>query len=226
MENASQQSNRLHPLIATAAGAVIVVSMVGVAAMTGVLPPAHGSAGTPAAATAALAPTGPTAQAAAAAPQLATPVSPRPHIYRVPHPGLTAARYASAPDYNPEPRHYPERQQRTAASQDVGTVEAITPITQPGQGTGLGAVSGAVAGGLLGHQIGGGNGRIVATVLGALGGGVAGNMVEQRVRADTEYQVRVRMEDGSSRVVTYHQQPDVGVGQRVRVGNGTLLGSV
>ncbi len=223
MENASQQSSRLHPLIATAAGAVIVVSMVGVAAMTGLLPPAHGSAGAPVAAPAALAPTGPTTAVAA---QPATPASPRPRIYRVSHPGLTAARYSSTPDYNPEPHHYPERQQRGAASQDVGTVEAITPITQPGQGTGLGAVGGAVAGGLLGHQIGGGNGRIVATVLGALGGGVAGNVVEQRVRADTEYQVRVRMEDGSSRVVTYHQQPDVGVGQRVRVGNGTLLGSV
>lgn len=223
MENTSQQSNRLHPLIATAAGAVIVVSMVGVAAMTGLLPAAHSSAGTPSATSAALAPTGPTAAVAA---QPATPASPRPRIYQVSHSGRTAARYSSTPDYNPGPHNYPERQQRRAASQDVGTVEAITPITQPGQGTGLGAAGGAVAGGLLGNQIGGGNGRIVATVLGALGGGVAGNLVEQRVRADTEYQVRVRMEDGSSRVVTYRQQPDVGVGQRVRVGNGTLLGSV
>ena len=91
----------------------------------------------------------------------------------------------------------------------------------------VGSVVGcALVGGLLGHQIGGGNGRTAATVLGALGGGVAGNMVKQRVRSDTEYQVRVRMDDGSSRVVNYQQQPNIGIGQRVRVENGAIAGTV
>ncbi|MCY0856374.1 glycine zipper 2TM domain-containing protein [Cupriavidus sp. D39] len=214
MENTSQQPNRLHPLIATAAGAVIVASLIGVAAMTGLLPTVHGNDATP------LAPQAlPAAMASGMAPaygtmQPAAPAVARPRIHTVSH--ATHAERAASPGW----------QQHVAINSNVGTVESITPITQQGQASGLGAVGGAVAGGLLGHQIGGGNGRTVATVLGALGGGVAGNMVEQRVRSDTEYQVRVRMEDGSSRVVTYHQQPDVGVGQRVRVENGGITGTV
>lgn len=211
MENTRQQPNRLHPLIATAAGAVIVASLIGVAAMTGLLPTVHGNDMTP------LAPQAPPAAMASGmtpaygAMQPAAPAVARPRIRTVSH-----AERAASPGW----------QQHVAINSNVGTVESITPITQQGQASGLGAVGGAVAGGLLGHQIGRGNGRTVATVLGALGGGVAGNMVEQRVRSDTEYQVRVRMEDGSSRVVTYHQQPDVGVGQRVRVENGGITGSV
>lgn len=212
MENTSQQSNRLHPLMATAAGAVIVASLVGVAAMTGILPKAHGNDGAPAASQIAQAATA--SNGTAAAIQAAAPAAPRPHI-------RTISRPASA-----EPAYRPEPHRRVAVNQNVGTVESITPVTQQGQGTGLGAVGGAVAGGLLGHQIGGGNGRTVATVLGALGGGVAGNMVEQRVRSDTEYQVRVRMDDGSSRVVTYQQQPNIGIGQRVRVENGAIAATV
>jgi uncharacterized protein YcfJ len=40
--------------------------------------------------------------------------------------------------------------------------------------TGVGAIGGAVVGGLFDHQIGGGRGRILATVAGAPGGGLAG----------------------------------------------------
>jgi uncharacterized protein YcfJ len=40
-----------------------------------------------------------------------------------------------------------------------------------------GGVGGALLGGILGHQIGGGSGRDVATVLGALGGAVVGSQV-------------------------------------------------
>lgn len=217
MEDTSQQSSRLHPLVATAASAVIVASLAGVAAMTGLLPTVHGNDATPLAPQALPAP--PAAMASGMAPaygttQPAAPAVARPRLHTVSH-AAYAGRAAST-----------GWQQQAAANANVGTVESITPITQQGQASGLGAVGGAVAGGLLGHQIGGGNGRTVATVLGALGGGFAGNMVEQRVRSDNEYQVRVRMQDGSSRVVTYHQQPDVGVGQRVRVENGGITGTV
>ncbi|MFH7456679.1 glycine zipper 2TM domain-containing protein, partial [Pseudomonas syringae group genomosp. 7] len=43
----------------------------------------------------------------------------------------------------------------------------------------VGSVIGAVAGGLLGNQIGGGNGKKIATVPGAVGGGYAGNKVQE-----------------------------------------------
>ncbi len=42
-----------------------------------------------------------------------------------------------------------------------------------------GTVIGAVAGGLIGHQIGGGNGKTLATVGGAVAGGYAGNQIQK-----------------------------------------------
>ena len=41
-----------------------------------------------------------------------------------------------------------------------------------------GTAIGALAGGLLGHQVGGGKGRTLATVAGAVGGGYAGNRIQ------------------------------------------------
>jgi uncharacterized protein YcfJ len=43
-----------------------------------------------------------------------------------------------------------------------------------------GAVVGAVVGGLLGNQVGGGNGKKLATVAGAVGGGFAGREIDRR----------------------------------------------
>jgi len=76
-----------------------------------------------------------------------------------------------------------------------------------GQGSGLGAVGGAVVGGLLGNQVGGGRGKDVMTVVGAVGGGVAGNEVEKRVKATKSYEVTVRLNDGSSRVISEASVP-------------------
>lgn len=45
-----------------------------------------------------------------------------------------------------------------------------------------GTVIGAVAGGVLGHQIGGGTGKTIATVAGAAGGGYAGNQVQKNMQ--------------------------------------------
>jgi uncharacterized protein YcfJ len=50
----------------------------------------------------------------------------------------------------------------------------------------LGTGIGAVVGGLLGHQVGGGNGKTLATVAGAAAGGYAGNKIQQKTQeADT-----------------------------------------
>jgi uncharacterized protein YcfJ len=50
-----------------------------------------------------------------------------------------------------------------------------------------GSVLGAVAGGVLGHQIGNGRGKDVATVVGALGGGYAGNQVQGSMQNNDTY---------------------------------------
>ncbi|ACR69504.1 glycine zipper 2TM domain-containing protein [Edwardsiella ictaluri] len=53
-----------------------------------------------------------------------------------------------------------------------------------------GSLLGAVAGGVLGHQVGGGRGRDVATVLGALGGGYAGNQIQGTMQQNDTYTTR------------------------------------
>jgi outer membrane lipoprotein SlyB len=97
-----------------------------------------------------------------------------------------------------------------AACSTCGVVEAVTPVTKKGDGTGVGAVGGAVVGGLIGSQIGGGRGQDAMTVVGAVGGGLAGHEIEKRQRATTVYAVKVRMQDGSTRTVTQSSAPAVG----------------
>ena len=110
--------------------------------------------------------------------------------------------------------------QRVATCTNCGVIEAVRPVQQKGQGTGLGAVAGGVVGGALGNQMGHGNGRAAMTILGAIGGGLAGNEVEKRTRSETVYEVSVRMDDGSLRTITQHTAPATGA--RVAVEGQTL----
>ena len=88
-----------------------------------------------------------------------------------------------------------------AACADCGVIESTREVTSKGEGSGIGAVGGAVVGGLLGNQVGSGRGNTVATAIGAVGGAVAGNEVEKRVKTNKSYDVTVRLDDGSSRVI-------------------------
>ena len=232
MDNQNQttpQKQRLHPLIATAAGAVIVASLAATAAITGVFPKATSSneqngqtqaaliASQPAVDTAAAASAALAAQAQqqaaeqAAAQQKAAEqkaavaqAEPKP----APRPAAPHRRHTTAP----QPPQYAQQPSAPAQSycQSCGTVVAITQTRTPGQSSGIGAVGGAAAGGLLGNQFGNGNGRTAMTIIGALGGGLAGNQVEKQVRAETDYQVQVQMESGATRTFTYRNPPPFG----------------
>jgi outer membrane lipoprotein SlyB len=48
------------------------------------------------------------------------------------------------------------------------------------------------------------------TVIGAVGGGLAGHEIEKRARAETIYEVRVRLDDGSVRTITQKTAPTPG----------------
>lgn len=109
------------------------------------------------------------------------------------------------------------------ACRSCGTVDSIIPIEQAGQGSGAGAVLGGVIGGVLGHQVGGGRGRDVATVAGAVGGAVLGNQVEKNSKSSRSYDVRVRMEDNTFSTVRYNSEPNVRIGDKVRVEDGRLV---
>src|SRR3954471_19786807 len=84
---------------------------------------------------------------------------------------------------------------------DCGVIESTREIDAKGTGSGVGAVAGGVAGALVGNQFGHGTGNTIMTVAGAAGGALAGNEIEKRVKTAKSYEVTVRLEDGSSRVI-------------------------
>ncbi len=132
-------------------------------------------------------------------------------------------RERGTPTNNPaQPSAPPATAARTC--HQCGTVESITPITQEGQASGIGAVAGGLLGGLLGNQVGGGEGKTLATMAGVVGGAWAGNTVEKRMKPHTSYRVSVRMDDGSLRSIE-QASPSVGVGSRVQV-QGSVLSPV
>jgi outer membrane lipoprotein SlyB len=219
----SETQRRIHPLTAAAAIAVIVFSAVGVAVMTGAIPSSTSrEAPAPIAATEAPAP-----KPAAAEPAPVTRAAPSPAAE--PAPARRAApakepvrksapaeqRVAQAPAATPAPA-------RAAVCQECGIVDSIQVTEQQGEGTGLGAVAGGVAGGLLGSQIGGGSGKKIATVAGAAAGAYGGHQVEKHLKSTKRWDVRVFMEDGSTRTITHDTEPAFKPGDQVRVVDGKL----
>ena len=171
---------RTHPLMLGAAASVMVVSLVGAAAIGGLLPNARSD------------------KTETAAPK-SVPVA--------------AGAQHAAP--------------RPAARSDVcvqcGTVESIHMVEVKGNATGLGAAAGGVTGAVIGNQMGRGNGNTAMTILGAAGGALAGNAIEKNVKKQYSYRVKVRMDDGTFRVLPQTGAPAVDVGERVRVGNGSVI---
>ena len=100
---------------------------------------------------------------------------------------------------------------------ECGVVQSVHEVDTKGSGSGAGAVGGAVVGGVLGHQVGDGDGRKVATVVGAVGGALIGNEIEKQVRTAKSYEISVRLEDGSTRVITEASEPSWRPGDKVRV---------
>ena len=214
-------TTRIHPLIAGAAVSVILVSLVGVAAITGVLPTSHGT-GAPVAnymPPAAQIDNDSQASRNATLPvqALTSPATQYPPAApAVPQASLqqqAAAQYQEPPQPAPAPQ----------ICKTCGKVQSVRIVQHQAKPTGVGVVAGAVLGGVLGNQVGGGNGRSLATVAGAVGGGYAGNEIEKRSHTTTSYQVEVRMEDGHIRHFSYAAQPGWHAGDHVRVVKGRLV---
>ncbi|MGF6814045.1 outer membrane lipoprotein SlyB [Paraburkholderia atlantica] len=247
----STQPRRLHPLIAVAAGAVLVASLVATAAITGVFPKASGNGAqndqTHAAQVStqvpgvvdSAAPVNPSAQQQQVQAQPAAQPAPAPapapvqqqqyaqqqqqYARQQQAQAAPQSQYAQQLEPQAAPQYAQQSAPQAAHCSNCGTVVAISAVRHEGHGTGIGAVGGAVAGGVVGNQFGAGSGRTAMTLLGALGGGLAGNSVEKHLRSTTSYSVRVRMEDGKTRYFTYHEAPPFHDGERVRVQNGGLV---
>jgi outer membrane lipoprotein SlyB len=244
-----QAHTRLHPLLSTAAVSVIVLSVAGVGALTGVLPQSRGNTQgaaeqkslqvAPAAAPAAAGVAAPASSPAAApapdakpvrkavvrtsAPRRAEPVA----VQRPAYDEQEYDRYeqyerdASGAEMRAEPRPAPMRLAQPACT-SCGTVESVREVATQGQGTGLGAVAGGITGAVIGKQFGHGSGKTAMTILGAAGGAFAGHKIEEKVRSSSRWDVTVRLDDGSYRTVTLEQQPAWRSGDRVRLLNGAL----
>lgn len=243
----------LHPMLWVAAASVTAVSLAGVAKLAGVLPdfskPAEPESVATAPATpikpieepppiAAAEPTPAPAPAAEAkaehsapAPAKTAPPKPKPH----PRPAHAAAGNPPPDDAVPAPRDAPppgEHASRRVADappapppicRDCGVIENIEAIQQKGEGSGLGAIGGAILGGVLGHQVGEGSGKQIARIGGAVLGGFAGNEAERRYRTVSHYQITVKLEDGTRRVIEQQSAPVWRVGDPVRVRNGQIV---
>jgi outer membrane lipoprotein SlyB len=197
-------SGRIHPLIAAAAAAVILVSLVGVAAITGVLPNSKADQSAELSKT-----------ATQATPSLASENSQK-------NSPQEPVKHSSPAKHTSRPAQDNYQQQAAASCNNCGRVESVKTIQSGAQPSGVGVGVGAVIGGLLGNQVGGGNGRTLATVAGAVGGGYAGNEVEKRSRVSTSYQVRVRMDDGQLQTFPSDSPDGWRAGDNVRVVNGSL----
>lgn len=224
MENQTTATpSRIHPLMAGAAASVILVSLLGVAAITGVIPSSHGTVA-PSVAAEAVQATQATNAVQPAQPYLSANVpttvqqdrtvgtdarteryvtrdgkileivpgsqavtqvqqarvvadaAPAPVVHHVAphrHTQHRSQQYAQNSYAAPAPRNYQQPvYQQPAYQQESHPIRNYVSDMHP-VGTGVGAV----VGGVLGNQVGGGNGKKVATVAGALLGGYAGNEV-------------------------------------------------
>lgn len=216
--------NRIHPLMAAAAVSVVIVSLTGAAAITGLLPSSKSANEVPAMPLAAASPYAtqqpgmvpmtnaqgqvvmvPAAalqgQAPAAAQLAATPVTPQ---------LATQLAAGTAPQMMPvaaaQPIAYtqPAQQPAPVVIKEVIREKPVVKVVEktrvvhakasepryypqhtapaPAQPNYVGIGTGAVIGGLIGNQIGGGNGKKLATVAGIIGGGMIGNEIANRNR--------------------------------------------
>ena len=103
-----------------------------------------------------------------------------------------------------------------------GTVSSIIAVQDQGKGTGVGAVLGALVGGLAGNQVGGGDGKKLATVAGVIGGAVVGNKIEGDRKDLAYYEVTIDMDAGGQRTIIVPDSAGIHVGSAVSV-SGTNI---
>ena len=214
---------KLHPVMWVAAVSVIVLSLAGVGAITGMIPTVGSKSADPAAVQAAKTPetaslaNAPATAAVPAEAPMAPIAPPAQHVEKKHH---STSRTAAVPP--PTMAQAGQPAVAPPVCRECGTIEAVRQVEVKGEGTGLGAVGGAVVGGLVGSNIGAGRGKDAMTVLGDVGGGLAGHQIEKNVRKKVHFDVVVRFDDGTSRTFSQEQAPAWRSGDRVRLVNGQL----
>lgn len=104
----------------------------------------------------------------------------------------------------------------TPACDACGVVASVNKVKVKGKTNYIGAIAGGVAGAALGNQVGKGSGNTAATILGAVGGAVAGREIEKNVKSGYRFDVVVRLDNGTSRTMSYDNDPGVAAGTKVQ----------
>lgn len=107
-------------------------------------------------------------------------------------------------------------QHSAASCVDCGRVSAITLSEKPGDGDAVGLIAGGVAGAMIGHQMGSGRGKDLATIAGAVGGAYAGKKIQESMATKKVWSISVTYSDGRTASFDFDQNPGLEVGDSVR----------
>jgi outer membrane lipoprotein SlyB len=107
--------------------------------------------------------------------------------------------------------------QVAALCDTCGIVTGIRSEKRKGKGGAVGIIGGAVGGGLLGNQVGGGDGKTIATAGGAVGGAILGNEIQKQMTKKTIHITSIQMKDGSTRSYESEKAPTWAVGNSVKL---------
>jgi outer membrane lipoprotein SlyB len=137
-----------------------------------------------------------------------TPIAATP---RQPQPVAPAAFAATPPPAEPVP------------CGDCAVVESVRPVAMAPRGGVIGAIGGAIAGAILGKELGEAHKQRMLTLLGAIGGGLAGRQIERQATQSTQYDVDLRLADGTLLKRRYEQAPPFAAGQTIRLGTSRVM---
>ncbi len=168
----AENLKRIHPLVAVAAVSITLFSLVGIAAITGVLPTSQGAnrevsanevqAGTQSSRTEEVIPS--------------DELSGKKHVSKAAAKSTQQSQVARTQ----QPQVQGDKVETGQRSQEPAGASTQTAQKPAAQNSPIGIGVGAVIGGVLGNQIGSGDGKTLATIAGAIGGGYIGNEVAKR----------------------------------------------
>lgn len=122
-----------------------------------------------------------------------------------------------------QPGVYQTQTYGQAVCLDCGRVTAVNVSEQAGVNGTVGMIAGGVAGAVLGHQVGGGFGKDLATIAGAAGGAYAGKAIADNMGGRKVWTVTVQYTDGRTGNFTFEQDPGLAVGAAVKNSGNSVV---
>jgi len=103
---------------------------------------------------------------------------------------------------------------------EYGTIERVEGVVLSGQRSHLGLLGGGAVGAAAASDVGRGAGRDLARAGGAVAGAIVGQAVEEAATRQAAQEMRIKLDNGKSVVVTQTTPPGFVVGERVALVSG------